>query len=368
LNHHYLDELMLNFNNFTILKNNNISSIQQLISSFIIFNNKIFTLFKGLEFQYNHNLLTKIIKNIETFINELMEFITNYFKQFEINNRSERHFDVNNFENIKNDVDQWMVNNVDINTITTCFDLYAKLKNLVHWYESNVIFNVIDKDEDDNIIEKWILNDEELINNSDAIFSDLSYLPNINGIQILANLNNNISSFMKVKFDTGFINEYYYTKVKYFSLHLVNKSISNILLNNDSNNNLYLREDLNVNDNITKINTIVKKLSKENEFMNTFINFCIINNLMKLKNLNNLKYIIMNLLKLNDIDCSNTINILKLYQLNVNDIIDIYNSNNIDVDVHVIKHLVKLKIVEESDGNQSILNIRLNELFKKIGQ
>lgn len=89
---------------------------------------------------------------------------------------------------------------------------------------------------------------------------------------------------------------------------------------------------------------------------------------MKLKSFNNLKYIIMNLLKLNDIDCNSTINILKLYQLNVNDIIDIYSNNNVDADVDVIKHLVRMKIVEESDGNQSILNIRLNELYKKMGE
>lgn len=104
------------------------------------------------------------------------------------------------------------------------------------------------------------------------------------------------------------------------------------------------------------------------EFMNEFINFSIIHNFMKLKSFNNLKYIIINLLKLNDIDCNGTINILKLYQLNVNDIIDIYNNNNVDADVNVVKHLVKMKIVEESDGNQSILNIRLNELYKKMGE
>lgn len=368
LNHQYLNEVILNFNTFTILKNNNISSVHKMISNFIIFHNKIFTLFKGLEFQYNHNLLTKIVNNIEKFVNELMEYIVSYFKQYEINNRSEKKFDINNLDIVKKEIDHWLVNDVDIDMVMSCFNMLDQLKDLAHWFENNIIFNVIDEDKDDNIIEKWIINDEEIINNNESVFSDLQYLPNINGVQILADLNLHIDSFMKDKYDRAFIKDYYYTKAKYYSLYLVNKCIGNILLNNDSNNNLYLREDLNTNENITKINIIVKRLSGENDFMNEFINFSIIHNFMKLKSFNNLKYIIMNLLKLNDIDCNSTINILKLYQLNVNDIIDIYSNNNVDADVDVIKHLVRMKIVEESDGNQSILNIRLNELYKKMGE
>ncbi|KAL6938941.1 hypothetical protein ACO0OL_000564 [Hanseniaspora opuntiae] len=368
LNHQYLNEVLLNFTTFTILKNNNIASVHKMISNFIIFYNKIFTLFKGLEFQFNNELLTKIVTNIEKFVNELMEYIVSYFKQYEINNRSEKKFDINNLEVVKKEIDHWLINHVDIDTVVTCFDMLDQLKNLSQWYENNIIFNVIDEDKDDNIVEQWIINDEEIINNNDSVFSDLTYLPNINGVQILSKLNIHIDSFMKDKFDKAFINDYYYNKAKYYSLYLINKCVGNILLNNDSNNNLYLREDLNTNENITKINTIVKRLSNEREFMNEFINFSIIHNFMKLKSFNNLKYIIINLLKLNDIDCNGTINILKLYQLNVNDIIDIYNNNNVDADVNVVKHLVKMKIVEESDGNQSILNIRLNELYKKMGE
>lgn len=368
LNHQYLNEVFLNFTTFTILKNNNIVSVHKMVSNFIIFYNKIFTFFKGLEFQYNHELLTKIVNNIEKFVNDLMEYMVSYFKQYEINNRSEKKFVIDSLDTVKKEIDHWIINNVDIDTVVTCFDMLEQLKNLSQWYENNIIFNVINENKDDNIVEKWIINDEELINNNDSVFSDLTYLPNINGVQILSELSNHIDLFMKGKFDKAFINDYYYNKAKYYSLYLINKCIGNILLNNDSSNNLYLREDLSTNENITKINTIVKRLSNEKGFINEFINFSIIHNFMKLKRFNNLKYIIINLLKLDDIDCNGTINILKLYQLNVNDIIDIFNNNNVDADVNVVKHLVKMKIVEESDGNQSILNIRLNDLYKKMGE